>query len=98
MAQLHDFCNRETCPFHDTIADLDKAVFKGNGKPGLLERMGNIEVKLDTIGRLIMASFVIIPVLFLLLQWGAKAIGWNPGVSKQEVPTTISATQTAREP
>ena len=75
-------CEREDCPFQETISDLDKTVFKGNGSPALTVQISNLATKIDTTRNLILAAFVGIPVILLLLQWGLHALG---------VPTHIIA-------
>ena len=68
-------CDRDDCPYQETITDLDKTVFKGNGSPALTVQIGNLATKIDTTRNLVIAAFVGIPVILVLLQWALHALG-----------------------
>jgi hypothetical protein len=68
-------CDKEECPFNETIGDLKKVVFVGNGTPPLTVQIGNLATKIDTTRNLVLAAFVVIPVIFTLLQWALHALG-----------------------
>jgi hypothetical protein len=79
-------CDRGGCPYGTTIDDLHRVVFVGNGSPALTVQISNLATKIDTTHKLIVLAMLIIPVLMILFQWGAKAAGFIP-VSINTPPT-----------
>jgi hypothetical protein len=73
-------CDREGCPYGATIDDLHRVVFVGNGSPALTVQISNLATKIDTTHKLIVLAILLIPVLMILFQWGAKATGMFPVV------------------
>jgi hypothetical protein len=73
-------CDRGGCPYGTTIDDLHRVVFVGNGSPALTVQISNLATKIDTTHKLIVLAMLIIPVLMILFQWGAKATGMIPVV------------------
>jgi len=70
-----EMCDNPSCPFSKTITDLDRTVFKGNGAPALTVQISNLATKIDTTQRLVIAAIGAIPIVLMLLQWGASAMG-----------------------
>lgn len=85
-----EVCDREGCPYQGTIADLDRVVFKGNGSPALTVQIANVATKIDTTHKLIVLAILVIPVLMVLFQWGARAAGL--------VPMTVNSPATIQQP
>jgi hypothetical protein len=69
-------CEVEGCPYQETISNLNKTVYIGNGSPALTVQIGNLATKIDTTRNLILAEVVIIPVLIGLIELGMKI--WRP--------------------
>jgi hypothetical protein len=68
VAQLTEACTMDGCPFHGTIEDLDRAVFKGNGSPALTVQISNLSTKISTTQKLILAECVIVPAAITIIE------------------------------